>query len=688
VTQISGSGVLSETTNQYTYNGAQVWRGHQTELGFFVQDAWRMRPNFTFNYGVRWDLQLPFTTGNGTFTYNTVDDLWGVSGHQNYGNGALYTPGPTTLPAPSYKQFTPGMSATGTHWHEFAPTIGFAWTPNASGFLSKILGQTGKSVFRGGFSVAYEHLAPGDLADYYASNPGITIAATRNVSNGNLFGTGTNTPALPLLFHPQFGVNGSKALGDLGPPSFAASPVYPIQSTSISDQVNLFDPGLKTPYVMSWTFGWQRELSKDTVIEARYVANKNIQPWAGVQVNELNIVENGFLNEFKLAMANLQANIAAGRGSNFKYYGAGTGTSPLPITLAYWSAIPASQATDPTKYTSSNFSSSTYVNYLAAQNPAPTSYANALATSSATFRSNALTAGLPANEFYVDPTNAAGGSYMLSNGGWNWYNSLQIELRRRLAKGLLVQGNYVFSKGLTSSQLSYRIPYVQTTGSALPSAFKVNWIYELPIGKGKAFFGNSHMAVDKVIGGWEFQGAGRWQSGALLNFGNVNLVGMTPSQLRSQIGLRFDNANKLVYNEPANIISNTIAAYNVSATTSTGFSSTYGVPTGAYIAPANQNSAGCIQEWASQCAGETLYIRGPRFQRFDMSMVKRIRFTETKNLELRGEFLNVFNNINFYGTTCASSSTSCGVITTAYSDSSNTQDPGGRLVQLVLRINF
>ena len=628
VTQISGNGVLSETNNQYTYNGSQVYRGHQTELGFFVQDSWRMRPNFTFNYGVRWELTLPFTTGNGVFTYNTVDDLWGVSGHQNYGNNTLYTPGPTTLPAPSYKQFTPGMSATNTHWRDFAPSIGFAWTPNASGFLSKLLGQNGGSVFRGGFSVAYEHLAPGDLADYYASNPGVTISATRNMSNGNLLSTAT--PALPLLLHPNYGTNGSKALGDVGPPSFAATPVYPIQSTSISDQVNLFDPNLRTPYVMSWTFGWQRELGKDTVVEARYVANKNLQAWAGVNVNEQNIVENGFLNEFKLAMANLQSNIAAGRGNTFKYAGAGTGTSPLPITLAYFSGVPASQASDATKYTSTNFSSSTYTTYLATQNPNPSSYASSLWSSSLTQRNNALAAGLPANEFEVDPTNASGGSYMLSNGGWNWYNSLQVELRRRLAKGLLVQGSYVFSKGTTSTRLSYRRPWVQTTGGALPDAFKVNWIYELPFGSGKTFFGNTHGALDRLIGGWEFQGTGRWQSGTLLNFGNVQLVGMTADQLRSQIGLRFDNANKLVYYEPAAMISNTIAAYNVSATTSTGFSTTYGVPTGQYIAPANQNSAGCIQVVAGDCAPYTLYIRGPRFQRFDMSMVKRIRFTETK----------------------------------------------------------
>jgi hypothetical protein len=81
-------------------------------------------------------------------------------------------------------------------------------------------------------------------------------------------------------------------------------------------------------------------------------------------------------------------------------------------------------------------------------------------------------------------------------------------------------------------------------------------------------------------------------------------------------------------------------------------------------------------------------VRGPRFQRFDVSMVKRIRLTETKNLEFRGDFLNAFNNINFLGVACASGSASCGQVTSAYTDISNTQDPGGRLIQLVLRINF
>jgi hypothetical protein len=359
----------------------------------------------------------------------------------------------------------------------------------------------------------------------------------------------------------------------------------------------------------------------------------------------------------------------------------------LPITLAYFSGMTAAQATDPTKYTSTNFSSSTYTTPLALYNPNPSSYANNLWSSSLTQRNNALAAGLPANEFQVNPTNASGGTWVSTNGGWNWYNSMVVELRRRLAKGLLVQANYVFAKGLSSSLVDFRRPYVQTTGSTLPDAFKFNWIYELPFGSGRTFLGNSHGIVDRIIGGWEFQGAGRWQSGNLLNFGNVRLVGMTAQDLRNSIGLRFDDAHKLVYYEPADIVTNTIAAYNVSATTTTGYSATNGVPTGRYIAPANSNP-GCIQVVSGDCAPYTLYVRGPRFQRFDLSMVKRIRFTETKNLELRGEFLNAFNNINFIGQTCASTSASCGTITSAYTDSSNTQDPGGRLIQIVLRINF
>jgi hypothetical protein len=661
VSSITGSGVLSEITNKYTYNGEQVQRGHMREMGFFLADSWRVRPGLTVNYGVRWEGQLPFVPLNNMYTTNTLEDLYGLSG---YGN--MFKPGVMTGTAPTYKLYEAGTPAYKTSHRDFAPSFGFAWSPNTKGLLSKILGDTGKTVLRGGFGLAYNRNGMYDYTSMFSANPGMTVNATRSVANGNLV-SGTGTDVWPLLFRDK---------SRLGPPSFLVAPVYPLQSTSISDQVNLFDPNARTPYTMSWSFGMQRELTKDMALEIRYVATRNMQPWTQRNFNEQNIVENGMIDEFKLAMANLKANQAAGKGNTFAYTGV-AGTSPLPITLAYFSGYTKAQASDTTKYNSSNFLSSTYTTPLAQFNPNPGSYASSL-QGNATQRSNALAAGLPANFFYLNPTVSSGGAWLSTNGGFNRYDSMVVELRRRLSKGLLVQANYVFAKGLGSSFLSFRAPRATVLGGTLPHAFKVNWVYELPIGAGKQFLGNAHGIIDRVIGGWEFQGTGRWQSGNAINVGNVRLVGMTLSDLQNSLGLRFDDANKQVYYMPEDIRINTIAAYNVSATTTTGYSSAFGVPTGRYIAPAN--SGGCIQIISGDCAGLTNYVRGPRFQQFDMSLVKRIRFTETKNFELRAEFLNAFNNINFLGSVYTGTSQTGGQL------GSTNSNP--RYIQAVLRLNF
>ncbi|MBK7600747.1 MAG: hypothetical protein IPJ07_20425 [Acidobacteria bacterium] len=104
------------------------------------------------------------------------------------------------------------------------------------------------------------------------------------------------------------------------------------------------------------------EINRDTAIEVRYVANRGVKLWQQYNLNETNFIENGFLNEFKLAQANLAANIAGGRGNTFRYAGAGTGTVPLPIMLAFFSGVAAANAGDSTRYTSTQFANATFVN--------------------------------------------------------------------------------------------------------------------------------------------------------------------------------------------------------------------------------------------------------------------------------------------------------------------------------------
>ena len=114
----------------------------------------------------------------------------------------------------------------------------------------------------------------------------------------------------------------------------------------------------------------QREIKRDNVVEIRYVGNRGHKLWRQIDLNELNIVENGVFNEWKLAQQNLLANIAAGRGATFAYTGA-PGTSPLPIFLAYLNGQGSARAGDASLYTGANWTNANFLGYLAAQNPNP-----------------------------------------------------------------------------------------------------------------------------------------------------------------------------------------------------------------------------------------------------------------------------------------------------------------------------
>ena len=678
VTAINANIRLTEE-GKYVYLGNAFERSRQKELGIFAQDSWRFRPNVTLNYGLRWEVAGSIIPLNSSYSTLSFSDLYGVSGVGN-----LFKPGTLTGRVPQFVQVKAGDKAYNTDYKNFAPNFGFAWSPNVKGgWLGRLVGESGQTVIRGGYSIAYSRRGIGELRGIQAANPGITLTTNRDQATGNL--TGGTLGGFPLLL---------RETSRLGPPSFVTTPTYPF-TAPITSSGNLFDPNIKAPYTQSYSLGVQREINKDMAIEVRYVGNRFLRQWTTYDLNdtEANILENGIFNEFKLAQANLQANIVAGRGNTFKYSGPNTGTSPLPITLAYFAGAPGGVKPDPNNtnnYTSTNFTSTTFTNNLALFSPAPATFAGNL-SSDAGRRANAIAAGLPANFILTNP-DLRGGAAFTGNGGYTRYDGMQVELRRRMSKGFLVQGNYTFAKSFASSRISYRVPRINSLGDTLQHAFKVNWIYELPIGKGKMFFGNSGGVVDRLIGGWEFDGTGRVQSGRLFDFGNVRLVGMTRKDLQKAFGLYFNNDARDIRVLPQDIIDNTIRAFNVSATSVTktatqdpGYSGL--APTGRYIAPANSN-LGCIQVAGNECAPTSVVVTGPMFTRFDLSAVKKFKVTERFNFELRVEMLNAFNHINFNATTCASNSATCGQVTSAYTDPSNTQDPGGRLGQIVLRFNF
>jgi hypothetical protein len=699
VSQITGNARLDENTGKYSYLGGGVQRGQMHEYGFFAQDQWRMRRDMTLNYGLRYEVQLPFVSRNDSYATNQMADICGRSGVNPETGCNLFQPGAQPGKVPEYQNLTKNTQPYKTDWNNVAPSLGITWRPTADkGLFRSILGRDGDTVLSGAYSLAFSRGGMVDFTDVFGGNPGRSITVNRAQGGNTLLIDGGSLPI--LLRDPA----------RLVPPPFPETPVYP-NNGIVTDQVNTFDPYLQVPYVQSWTASWQRAITRNTAVIARYVGTRSLAGFVDYNYNEINTKENGFLDEFRVAQSNLLANIAAGAGrgciggvttsgcqNNFAYTGA-PGTAPLPIFLGAYNARPASDAANPAVYTGTNWTNSTNLGLLSWYNPKPggnidggtgstAGFASLNTTvgliGSATFRNNLIAAGYPSNLFIANP-DKVGGAFVRGNGGYTRYDSLQIELRRRLSQGFLVETNYVLGKEVDSSRFSFRAPREGSLDNGPRHAWKTNWIYEMPFGRSRHFGSNVNGFVDRIIGGWEFDGSGRVQSGQILDFGNVRLVGMSDKELQSVYKMRFDDAGKIAYILPQDIIDNTIKAFSTSPTSATGYGS-LGPPSGRYFAPAN--GPDCLQVVNGDCAPRHHYVTGPKFVRFDLSAVKRTPLIGRSNFEFRAEFINAFNNVNFTPVAQTGTSLTQNQVTAGYRDVNNTQDPGGRLVQFVFRVNW
>jgi hypothetical protein len=477
---------------------------------------------------------------------------------------------------------------------------------------------------------------------------------------------------------------------------------YPLVPAT-NESVNIMAADLQVPYTHQYSVGWQRELGKDMAVEVRYIGNRNVGGWTTVNLNgtaNWNIKENGFYDEYKKAQANLAANIAAGRGNTFAYTGA-PGTSPLPIFAAYLQGIPLNDARNqnPSSYSSSLFANSAWYNQLAVYNANITGIAgtgtNGLQGAAARL-ANATSAGLPANFFQANPSVYQTSANIRDNGGTTRYDALQIELRRRLTQGLLVQGSYNYGVRNTWTQPSQRSDFISVPSTVGPDhAMKVNWVYQLPFGSGRKFGGGSGRMMNAIIGGWEFAGNSRVQSGPKYNMGSFTIVGMSESEFRDVFGFYkvTDADGKVrVYNWPLDVIQQSaIALAGWSATHPSGYTNGV-VPTGRYIAPADR--PGCVQYLAGDCAPLSRIISAPWYGKTDFAFAKRFSLGGSRSVEARMDLYNVFDNINFIprtngdGDPIGGSALSSWEVNSAARDLNASQDAGGRITSFALRFSW
>ncbi|HLH19621.1 MAG TPA: carboxypeptidase-like regulatory domain-containing protein [Bryobacteraceae bacterium] len=682
VSQITQQLVLDEKTHQYAMT-APIDRDHMREMGLFIQDQWRALPNLSVNLGLRAEKQFAFVNENGLYSEVSYAGLWGVSGV-----GHLFSPGTLTGQAPVYTQINGSPYDPPLVW---APSVGVAYQIKPKdGFLKIFTGShEGAAVLRAGYSIATVREGMGVYQSLFASNQGITVDASTS----------------PTTYPANFGPGGSVNFSDTTLPSrvssIASTPSYPI-SACFTCSLNGIDPNLKMGYVQSWNIGYQREIQRNTVVEIRYNGNHGTDLWRQLNLNEVNILENGFLSEFQIAANNL----AIARGGNIynqttnNYGNQGLpGQKPIPIIQT---AI-------------GNTTDTTTATYLMMGQAG--SLANSIATN-ATRMTSLTNAGYPANFFVLNPTVAGGGSYVLANLGASYYDAATVEFRRRLSSGLQFQGSYTFAKalamGATASSSDFSTPTTLRNlgldkapeSFDIRNAIKFNWIYQLPFGNGR-HFGISNVVARKILEGWQIAGVVRLQSGTPLflnGLGTFNSAGTAPgsgvvlhnitvSQLQSMVGiyktsLPGPNGGLIYYLPPpsttstaglnsgnnTNFIYNTQAAFNVNGLTPAQVD-----PNAPYVSPAPAGQLGGI-----------VYVYAPWQRHFDINLQKEIQIKERVNLLIRGSALDVLNLTNFIPPSGNNTASTFGQLgpSNAYRDISGTVDPGSRIIEFLVRLNF
>lgn len=690
ISSMSASASLDPDSKQYA-RGAFIEQNRQKELGFYIQDSWRFRPNLTINYGARWELDFAPRNVNGIYTTAGYESIYGVSGVGNVFKPGLFA----NNIIPQFRLIGKDDKPYKTRYTDIAPSFGIAWTPHfgfKNGLVRRVLGRDGETVLRGGYSIAFVREGMNTFNLMWGSNQGGTVSLS--VSPGT-------TPA-DFRGPAPFTGPGSVHFRDVTLPSRALPAAnFPI-TAGPGASFNEWDPNLRMGYVQSWSAGVQRELTKNMALEIRWVGNHGTNLWRQLEINEVNIFENGFLNEFKRAQNNLLiARAINPTSNNFGNQGLPGQQNIQIISTALGTTNDAGFAT-----TIQRGQAGTLANNIAFNATRMNNLINANLIPFVT-----LTDGTKVSNYFIANPLATGGAFLVTNSGHTTYNALQIELRRRFSSGLLFDGSYTFAKSLTNMFNSSSAVFFQPTTLRDPNydkgpspfdlrqAFKLNGIYELPFGPGRRWLNTKMPVVGKLLEGWQIGGVARIQSGTVLRLTggrftfnqNINtldngvvLHNITTKQLQNLVQIR-QTPGGIVYWLPQNIIDNTLAAFETGGKTLADLN-----PSAPYIGPPTTPGE----------LGARIYLYGPWQKRIDLNILKRTRITERVTFDFRVQFLNAFNYANFFigGLDSVNSpilggggiGAQFGQTRSAYRDVtvSGTNDPGGRLIEFQGRFNF
>jgi len=272
------------------------------------------------------------------------------------------------------------------------------------------------------------------------------------------------------------------------------------------------------------------------------------------------------------------------------------------------------------------------------------------------------------------------------------YNSLQIKFDKRFTHGLQFMSSYTFSHATNQSVdggFLYAVDKPQSTG---PDDFNRNhvfiWngVYQLPIGKGRTFLGDSGRAMNLIVGGWQLGNTVIWSSGlpwtpTSSSCGQISDTGPCLPDITGSFHVgagSFDEAaHKVTYFTP------------VSALTYPTASLTPGVDTCTLPRP----TSGPFSLPACSSGGNVgrNSLRGPGSITDNLSLSKTFQITERFNTEFRMDTYNLFNHPNLANpNTCIDcvGDPNAGKITGLAASTSGISNNGMRYLQFGLKVGF
>jgi len=576
--------------DSYVQGSAQRENIRTTGLYLFAQDSWKIKPNVTLNYGLRWELDTPladalhhvqtFRPGQNSTVYPCVltpDE------QVNFGASTCADAGvqPTGLVVPGDKGIAAGL--TQTYYKAFAPRIGLAYSPNfSSGPLNKLFGSNGKTSIRTGWGMFYNPMEQLVLEQFGAEPP----------FGGSTFlpGTFLNTP-----FIGQDGtVNPNPFNGILSP-----KPGTPQDWASFRSMLLYgdFQPKMRTQYTAQYNFTIQRELARDIVLQLGYVGSQGHRLLASHDINA----------------GNPQTCLDLNNISNF--YLSANGGNPDDLSNAYSCGpfFADNQFLLPANSIPAGFTVHMPYGSTAQYGPGnPDLNLVGLRPYSSPNCEPSTSVGCPVDGIAIFSNIFAEDTIAASS-----YHSFQASLEKRFSHGLQFQAAYTLSKSLdwASSFEETVNPFNFKASRALSlfnskQRFVINYVWDIPARKYSGFKG-------KVLDDWQLSGIVQLQSGFPIRvqteddtelISSLFFLGAGAPQLSGKLQIQNPKTNGGFYLNPSQWSDPALGSFSTTP--------------------------------RSICCG-------PGENQWDITVAKRITLSESKYFQFRTDVFNLFNKTQF-----------------------------------------